>query len=124
MTRLASDTRLNRAKRFKERCVHPNVQRSFQQKLLTIAISVDRIEAITRGRRTHWKRRNSARLLTSIPVTPTTRNLLNLESLAQAWCVSFRTRTGSADEHRVASARGYCWRGPAGEVVLLSLWVW
>src|SRR6266851_5019181 len=104
MTRPASDTRLNLAKRFIESCVRPNVQRSFQQKLLTIAISVDRTEAITRGRCTHWKRRNSGRLLTSIPVTPTTRNLLNLVNVAQAWHVSFRTRTRSADEHRMASA--------------------
>src|SRR5260221_5544045 len=120
MTRPASYTRVNLAKRFIESCVRPNGQRSFQQKLLTIAISVYRTEAITRGRCTHWKRRNSARLLTSIPVTPTTRNLLNLVNVAQAWHVSFRTRTRSADEHRMTSALRPDRPGPTRKVSLLS----
>src|SRR5258708_12305583 len=123
MARPASETRLNLAKRFIESCVRPNVQRSFQQKLLTIAISVDRTEAITRGRCTHWKRRNSARLLTSIPVTPITRNLLNLVNVAQASHVSFRTRTRSADEHRMTSALRPDRPGPTRNVSLLSPFV-
>src|SRR6266699_1530810 len=114
----ASDTRLNLAKRLKERCVRLNVQWSFQQKVLTIASSVARAEATTRGRCTRWKRTSKARLFTSTPVPPTTRNLLNLLRLACSRCTSRHTPPGSAEEQFVTGILQPCWLGPVKEGAL------
>jgi len=49
--------------------------------------------------------------------------LLNLVNVAQAWHVSFRTRTRSADEHRMTSALRPDRPGPTRKVSLLSPFV-